>query len=144
MFSSEHTLVLPSGSAAIAISNTAPAKGPSGHDGITLVFRSEYMQVPLAEGEEVILGRLHPSNSVQPQVDLSRYGAAGCGTSRLHATIRHEHGKWWIKDLGSSNGTWVNGDRLAPFAPQMLETRTHLQLGNLEFRVILPEKPLVA
>jgi pSer/pThr/pTyr-binding forkhead associated (FHA) protein len=32
--------------------------------------------------------------------------------SRLHAILEHFPAGWCITDLGSSNGTWVNGDRI--------------------------------
>jgi hypothetical protein len=33
--------------------------------------------------------------------------------SRLHASLRHIEGAWWLRDEGSVNGTWVNGRRVA-------------------------------
>ncbi|MBX3201096.1 MAG: FHA domain-containing protein [Labilithrix sp.] len=32
--------------------------------------------------------------------------------SAAHASIRHTKGRWLVRDLGSRNGTWVNGERL--------------------------------
>lgn len=32
------------------------------------------------------------------------------GVSRQHALVLYEEDAYWIKDLGSTNGTWVNGD----------------------------------
>ena len=32
--------------------------------------------------------------------------------SRRHAELRYEDGRWLLRDLGSSNGTWVNGRRV--------------------------------
>src|SRR5262245_29922903 len=32
--------------------------------------------------------------------------------SRRHAELRVEEGRWLLRDLGSSNGTWVNGRRV--------------------------------
>jgi FHA domain/Domain of unknown function (DUF1707) len=32
--------------------------------------------------------------------------------SRRHAELRAEDGRWIVRDLGSSNGTWVNGRRV--------------------------------
>jgi len=35
------------------------------------------------------------------------------GISRNHARIRSETGRAWVEDLGSRNGTFVNGDRIS-------------------------------
>ena len=43
----------------------------------------------------------------------------GEGTvSRFHAELRHRAGRWFVRDLDSKNGTWVNGRRVreAPVA----------------------------
>jgi len=31
-----------------------------------------------------------------------------------HASLWYRDGQWWLRDLGSRNGTWVDGTRLAP------------------------------
>ena len=40
--------------------------------------------------------------------------------SRQHAALRHASGRWVVKDLGSRNGTFVNGQRLAPGTQKVL------------------------
>ncbi len=52
--------------------------------------------------------------------------------SRRHAELRVEDGRWLLRDLGSSNGTWVNGRRVieAEVRPGDL-----LHLGGAEVRL---------
>ncbi len=52
--------------------------------------------------------------------------------SRRHAELRVEDGHWLLRDLGSSNGTWVNGRRVieAEVRPGDL-----LHLGGAEVRL---------
>ena len=52
--------------------------------------------------------------------------------SRRHAELRLVEGRWMLRDLGSSNGTWVNGRRVmeAEVAPG-----DDLQLGGLALRI---------
>jgi FHA domain/Domain of unknown function (DUF1707) len=52
--------------------------------------------------------------------------------SRRHAELRMVDGRWILRDLGSSNGTWVNGRRVmeAEVAPG-----DEVQLGGCAFRL---------
>jgi pSer/pThr/pTyr-binding forkhead associated (FHA) protein len=52
--------------------------------------------------------------------------------SRRHAELRYDEGRWMLRDLGSSNGTWVNGRRVmeAEVAPG-----DEVQLGGLTIRL---------
>lgn len=55
--------------------------------------------------------------------------------SRRHASLSGKHGRWFITDLGSRHGTYVNGVRLEPNAPAALETDDLLRIGPWTFRV---------
>lgn len=50
--------------------------------------------------------------------------------SRLHAELRRRGDSFWISDLGSANGTIVNGTRLD--APVMLNDRDLIRIGETE------------
>ncbi|MBS1521823.1 MAG: FHA domain-containing protein [Bacteroidetes bacterium] len=43
--------------------------------------------------------------------------------SRKHAEIYFEGGRYWVKDLGSTNGTFLNDTRLEPNQPKILEDK---------------------
>lgn len=32
--------------------------------------------------------------------------------SRAHCEVVFEHARWWVRDLGTTNGTWVRGERV--------------------------------
>ena len=109
-------------------------------EAIALIFRTGRVFLALHEGHEITMGRVHSSNKIQPDVDLSAFGGASQGTSRLHAAIRRENDQIWIEDTGSSNGTWVDGERLAPFTPYPLKANCHLMLANLEVQLIIADR----
>lgn len=51
--------------------------------------------------------------------------------SQLHARVFRRDGEVWVEDLGSTNGTHVNGARLT--AAQMLMVGDRLQIGSTIF-----------
>jgi len=87
------------------------------------------LQMPLAD--QMILGRYDSTNSHQPDIDLTPYGALEKGVSRLHATIERNEDVLTLVDLNSSNGTHLNGQRLTPNQPRVLREGDEIQLGKL-------------
>ncbi len=49
--------------------------------------------------------------------------------SKQHAEISRQNGRWVIRDLGSANGTWVNGQRITTLCE--LEEGDQLKIGRL-------------
>jgi len=63
--------------------------------------------------------------------------------SRRHAFIHAQaDGEWWLVDLGSSNGTYVNSVRVSQ--PIRLRDGDHLEFGSSLFVFRQPESPLAA
>src|SRR5437773_262852 len=53
--------------------------------------------------------------------------------SRNHATVFRRGPDTLIKDLGSTNGTYVNGARLAPHEERVLRHRDVVRIGDCRF-----------
>jgi hypothetical protein len=51
----------------------------------------------------VLLGRVSTSRNTRPEIDLS----SDPGVSRRHAQLTTDGTRWFVEDLGSSNGTFV-------------------------------------
>lgn len=54
--------------------------------------------------------------------------------SRRHAAIVWRDGVYWLEDTGSTNGTFVNGQRI--FSPHVLQIADRIQLGNVALQVV--------
>ena len=52
------------------------------------------------------------------------------GLSRRHALIRADGTYCEVTDLASTNGVWVNGRKIQPNVPRMLEDNDQIALGG--------------
>ena len=48
--------------------------------------------------------------------------------SRQHARVHYEAGRWWVSDLGSRNGTFLNGQLISKTSP--LNSTNEIQLSK--------------
>jgi hypothetical protein len=92
-------------------------------------------ELKMALGKPIRLGRIDPLKEVYPEIDLTDDQAMRYGVSREHARIFRRGTFIGIEDLGSTNGTVLNGKRLAPYLPERLRDGDQLQLGGLHIEV---------
>ena len=85
--------------------------------------------------DELVIGRAVAGTPDQPDVDLTLFGAQRQGVSRRHVLIIREGSLLKVADLGSTNGTYLNGVRLQPHQPRLLRTGDRLSLGELVLEV---------
>jgi hypothetical protein len=104
---------------------------------VTLHLVDTGQVLPLAERNEFTLGRISEGQPIMPDVDLSPYQAYSRGVSRLHAVIKREDTRIFLMDLGSANGTFVNGKRLHPNVEHPLTNGDVVALGKLKFQILL-------
>lgn len=93
--------------------------------------------LPLATRNEFTMGRLSEGQPIMPDIDLTPYQAYASGVSRLHAVVKRDTERVVIMDLGSSNGTYLNGRRLNPHTEEMLKHGDVIALGKLKIQVLL-------
>ncbi|KAK3009868.1 hypothetical protein RJ639_011882 [Escallonia herrerae] len=86
-------------------------KGP--REGEALEFRP---------GSLIRIGRVARGNTIAIKDD---------GISSKHLTIGYESGRWVVSDLGSSNGTVLNGATLSPSSPAGLGDGDTIKIGEL-------------
>lgn len=91
----------------------------------------------LSSSKEFTLGRMIEGQPILPDIDLSPYDAFTLGVSRLHAALRLVQNDIVISDLGSSNGTRVNGQRIVPHVDYPLNHGDVISLGKLKIQVLI-------
>jgi hypothetical protein len=93
-------------------------------------------EIPLL-GERLVVGRFDPETG-PVDIDLSSASEAQ-HISRQHGELyREADGRWFVRDLGSTNGVFVKGEQAASFgpritAPQPLSGGDELAFGNARF-----------
>lgn len=113
--------------------------GRLGPDVVALYINRTPEPIIIEIARQAILGRHTPNSSTQPRVDLTMYGAFEMGVSRMHAAIRRVGKGLAIEDLASSNGTWLNGTRLAPFVTSEVKSGDTVNLSHLEVQIFFDD-----
>lgn len=81
------------------------------------------------------IGRCNPATGEAPNIDLDKYNALDMGVSRHHATILVEDDAVKIKDSGSTNATYLNGQKLIAHQTRILRDGDELRLGKLVIQI---------
>jgi pSer/pThr/pTyr-binding forkhead associated (FHA) protein len=102
---------------------------------LRVIMADSGRQVQLPVVSEIYLGRLDAAHGIFPDLDLTADGGLEGGVSRRHAKIHQKGSRFFIEDVGSANGTFLNGQRLTPYLPHPLQKGDKLQLGKLPLSV---------
>ena len=121
-----------------AISSNGPRNSASPVAGGNAVLKIERGDSAGAEfvitREESVIGRWDADNGVFPDIDLDSIDQEA-KVSRRHARILQREGKFFVEDLGSTNGTYINrGRRLLPGTPQQLADGDEIIVGKTFLR----------
>lgn len=85
--------------------------------------------------DELVIGRAGQGIDNPPDLDLTPFGGVAHGVSRQHLRIIKRTNTLHIMDLGSTNGTYLNGTLLFIGQPHVLRNGDLLRLGTLSMTV---------
>src|SRR6266702_2545233 len=85
---------------------------------------------------EMPIGRSHLSIGRSPRAQLTIDDPFA---SRLHAEIWNDGESCWVSDLGSSNGTFLNGHRIT--APVQAFPGDRIRIGETQIAIESAEEP---
>lgn len=99
----------------------------------------QHKPLPLKIMGDIVIGR--KVEGVNPDLDLTPYEPDKYGISRTHAMIRPTSDQLLLNDLGSTNGTQVNGEALSLGRAGKLTDRGVISFGKLHFQVRITHRP---
>lgn len=102
----------------------ARRRTPTGASAVVLSGFYEGLEV-LIDRERIVIGRGRKADLALAEATISRE----------HAAIGFEAEGFYVEDLGSTNGTLVNGARITR---QRLKSDDEIQMGKLRIGVTLP------
>lgn len=91
---------------------------------------------------KLIIGRGDDQTPVD--IDLTSFGGAEKGVSRKHVMLMQHGARVYVLDLGSKNGTHINGKVLRTGSIYELQENDELQLGKLKISVTFDYEPVTA
>jgi len=104
---------------------------------VSLYLADSGQIIHLAGRTEFTLGRVADNQPILPDIDFSLFEAYSQGVSRLHASLKIINLRVVITDLGSSNGTRVNGQKIMPHIDYLLNHGDVIALGKLKIQVLI-------
>lgn len=82
--------------------------------------------LPREPGQRMVIGRENDCDLLMTEISVSRH----------HAELHFDGVDWWLRDLGSKNGTRVNGMRIQ--LPFRVRPGDAVSFGQARFRLVLP------
>lgn len=93
--------------------------------------------IHLSDRKDFSLGRAVEGQSILPDIDLTQYDGFSKGVSRMHSSLRIVNGEVYVSDLGSSNGTRINGQKIMPHIEYSINHGDIITLGKMKIQVLL-------
>jgi hypothetical protein len=92
-------------------------------------------EMPIAKSP-MLFGRARPEEGYRPDFDMSFYDPEGY-ISRRHGQVIKAKNGYFVIDLGSSNGTFVNEQLLSPHKPRLLRNGDKITIGEVVIQFLL-------
>ncbi len=93
--------------------------------------------------EAMVIGRSDMNSGFRPEIDLMPFDAFNKGVSRRHALITVKNNRLFLRDLNSTNGTFINGAPCLSGQETRLRHGDELQLGHLRMQMTFAVVPTV-
>lgn len=115
-----------------------------------IIWQDLQMQSELVKAAQVPLMTISPISDDTspmeysvPEVIIGRDPLCNCAipdetVSSRHARLSYHHNQWWLEDLNSTNGTFLNDDRV--YTPTVVIAGDEIRCGQIVLKIIITAK----
>lgn len=121
----------------------ANATNPEARNRVLVVIPSSGREIGFELQRDIRIGRIDHKKEQQPDLDLTDDKGIECGVSRDHALLKKSEQDLVLVDLGSTNGTHLNGKSLSPNEPYQIHNGDAIRFGSLLVRVFFEAESLI-
>ena len=113
---------------------------------IITIYRDLRVQTDLLQARKIPTVTLAVTNTLEdqttqyslPEVIIGRSPACNYNihnetVSSMHARLSYHHDQWWVEDLQSTNGTFINDERIS--TPAVIMSGDDLRCGQVNIRI---------
>jgi pSer/pThr/pTyr-binding forkhead associated (FHA) protein len=108
---------------------------------IALTLMDLQVQLVFDLTQTVLIGRAYPDSESVPDIDLTPFNAEDLGVSRQHMNLMLQDDRVVMVDLGSVNGSYLNGQRLEPEKSYPIRNGDEIELGMMKIKAELLMNP---
>lgn len=106
---------------------------------VALLILENGILIHIRGKDDFTLGRSTKGQTIIPDIDLNPFHAYEYGVSRLHANLIISDENVFIHDLGSANGTRLNGQRIDPHLDYPVNHGDKITFGKLKVQILIKE-----
>ena len=110
----------------VGLPHSPHSAGPRGQPGLVLLYAEEHAALPGAWTLSQVRTTIGRDDSADLQLPVA-------AVSRAHAEVVWDDSRWLVRDLGSRNGTLLDGH---PVAQAVLERGAELRIGDAVFKFL--------
>jgi len=122
---------------------TVPAEGRISND--TVILGPSFKKYPFLKGSNngvfEIIEITRPDFLIGRLKEHVDYACANSAIGKVHAQIIKRDGLYFIKDMNSRNGTYLNNTRIDPGKEYEIKNNDRITLANSEYTFVIPEMP---
>jgi len=122
---------------------TTPAEGRISND--TVILGPSFKEYPFLKGSNngvfEIIEITRPDFLIGRLKEHVDYTCANSAIGKVHAQIIKRDGLYFIKDMNSRNGTYLNNARIDPGKEYEIKNNDRITLANSEYTFVIPEMP---